>query len=159
MLARRGETPPARGSPAAPPRNSPSPHPPPLQPRADQPEHPPVRHALPHLGEKAIMIYLTEKVADVELRDKDTALDAPGAKPFHRLRGRPLRPEPVRARTEGRLEDGLQHDLRGLLGHPVADHRYAQRPLAAIWLWDVHAPGRRGAITTCAPGRLKLAQP
>jgi len=87
-----------------------------------------------------------------------TAFDETGAKPLHRLRGRPLRPEPVRARKEVRLEHRLQHDLRGLLRHSVANRRYAERPLAAIWLRDIHAPGRRGTVRALAQASLKLSQ-
>jgi len=104
------------------------------------------------------MADLAEEVPDVELRDKLTALDEPGAQPLHRHRRRPPRPEPVRARLEARLEDGFQDDLRGLLGHPVTDHRDTQRPLPALWFRDVHAPGRRWTITTPAQVSLQLAQ-
>ena len=129
-----------------------------LQPQADQPEHPPVAHPPANFGEQPTVIDLAEEVADVELRDKHLARDETGAQPLHRLRGRPPRPEPVRARRKVRFENWFQHDLRGLLGHPVADHRDAQRPLAAIWLRDVHAPGRRGTVPARAEILLKLAQ-
>jgi hypothetical protein len=65
------------------------------------------------------MADLAEEVADIKLRDELAALDETGTKPLHRLRGRPPRPEPVRARQEIRLEDRLQHDLGRLLGHPI----------------------------------------
>ena len=96
-----------------------------LKPQADQLEHPPVRHPLPDLREQPVMADLAEEVADIELRDELAARDEAGTQPFHRLRGGPLRPEPVRARQEIRLEHGLQHDLGRLLGHPVAHGRNA----------------------------------
>jgi hypothetical protein len=129
-----------------------------LQPQANQLEHPPVAHPPAHCGEKAIMIDLAEEVADVELGRELAALDEAHPEALHRLRGRPLRPEPVRARAEVRLEDGLQHDPGGLLGYPVADRGDAQRPLPALWFRDVYAPGRRGTIHTCAQVSLELTQ-
>src|SRR6202034_1388111 len=109
-------------------------------------------------GQQPFMADLAGEVPDVELHDKAAALDEPGAKPLHRHRRRPPRPGPERARKEPRLEDGLQHDLRGLLRHPVADRRYAQRPLAPVWLRDVHAPGGRGTVRALAQVMLKLSQ-
>jgi site-specific DNA recombinase len=96
-----------------------------LEPQADQLEHPPVRHPLPHLRQQPVMADLAEEVADIELRGKLAPRDEAGPKPLHRLRGRPLRPEPIRARREIRLEDRFQHDLGRLLGHPVAHGRNA----------------------------------
>ncbi len=62
-------------------------HHPCLQPQADQLQHPPVRHPLPHLSQQPIVIDLAEEVADIELRDELATRDEPGAQPFHRLRG------------------------------------------------------------------------
>jgi len=104
------------------------------------------------------MADLAEEVPDVELRDKATPRDEPGAEPFHRLRGAPPRPEPERARKEARLEHRLQHDPRRLLRHPAADRRNAGRPPPAIWLRDVHAPGRRGTARALAQASLKPSQ-
>jgi hypothetical protein len=87
-----------------------------------------------------------KEVPDVGLHDPHPAPDEPGAESFFRLGRRPLRPEPVRGVTEVGLEDRFEHDLRRLLHHPVADRRNAQRPLAAVGLRDLHAPGWRGAI-------------
>jgi len=129
-----------------------------LQPQADQFQHPPVRHPFPHLGEQPLMADLAEEVPDIELRDKLAPRDEPGTEPFHRLRGRPLRPEPVRARQEIRLEEGFQHDLGRLPGHPVTHRRNAERPLAAIGLRDVHAPGRRGTVLTCTQISLEFPE-
>jgi site-specific DNA recombinase len=96
-----------------------------LEPPADQLDHPPIRHPPAHLGKETLMIDLAEEVADIELRRELAALDEADPEPFHRLRGRPLRPEPIRARQEIRLEDGFQHQLGRLLGHPVAHGRNA----------------------------------
>jgi hypothetical protein len=104
------------------------------------------------------MADLAEEVPDIELRDKLAPRDEPGTEPFHRLRGRPLRPEPVRARQEIRLEEGFQHDLGRLPGHPVTHRRNAERPLAAIGLRDVHAPGRRGTVLTCTQISLEFPE-
>jgi hypothetical protein len=104
------------------------------------------------------MADLAEEVPDVELRREVAALDERDAKPLHRLRGAPPRPEPERARHEVRLEYRFQHELRRLLGHPVTDGRNAERPLAAVWLRDVHAPGGRGTVRALAQVSLKLAE-
>ncbi len=141
---------PALRSPGDRPLKAPVHHHPCLQPQADQLQHPPVRHPAPHLGEQPLMADLAEEVPDVELHDKVAARDEPGSQPLHRLHSRPLRPEPERARQEIRLEHRLQHYLRRLLGHPVADRRDTERPLAAIWLRDVHAPGGRGTVRALA---------
>ena len=157
-LLRWGRDDPALRSPGDRPLKAPVRHHPCLQPQADQLQHPPVRHPFPHLGQQPVMADLAEEVPDVELRDKLAARDEPGSQPFHRLRGGPLRPEPERARKEIRLEHRLQHQLRRLLGHPVTDRRNAQRPLAAIWLRDVHAPGGRGTVRALAQVSLKLSE-
>ncbi len=54
-----------------------------------------------------------------------------------RVLGSPLRPEPVRARLEVRLEDGFQHQLQRGLDDPVRDARYAQ-------LAELSRPSRLG---------------
>ena len=69
------------------------------------------------------MADLAEEVTDVKLHDNLASGDEPGSQPFHRLHSRPLRPEPERARQEIRLENRLQHQLRRLLRHPVANRR------------------------------------
>ena len=63
--------------------------------------------------------------------------------PFHRHRRRPLRPKPIRARHEVRLENRFQHELGRLLGHPVAHRGNPQRPLTALWFRDLHPTRRR----------------
>ena len=158
LLLRWGRGDPALGSPGDRPLKAPFHHHPCLQPQADQLQHPPVRHPPPHLGQQPLMADLAEEVPDAGLRDKAVPGDEPGSQPLLRLHGRPPRPEPVRARKEVRLEHRLQHDLRGLLRHPVADRRDAQRPLTAVWLRDVHAPGGRGTVRALAQGSLKLSQ-
>jgi DNA invertase Pin-like site-specific DNA recombinase len=127
-----------------------------LQPQPDQPEHPPVRHPPPHQLDQPHMVDLVEEVADVKLRDKGVALDEALANTLHRLRGRPLRAEPIRDRREVGLEDGFQHEFGRLLGHSVADCGDSQRPLTAIWFRDLHPTHRRRAVGTRAkvPGKL-----
>ena len=61
---------------------------------------------------------------------------------LHRLVGTPLRPEPVRAVPKVRLEDRLQHHLRGGLDHPIPHRRDPQRPLLPVCLRDEHPPHR-----------------
>ena len=129
-----------------------------LKPQADQLQHPPVRHPPGHLSEQPVVADLAEEVPDVELRDKLAPADEAGTEPLHRLHSRPLRPEPVRARREVRLEEGFQHDLGRLLGHPVTNRRNAERPLAAIGFRDVHAPGRRGTVRACAQVLLEFGK-
>src|SRR5262249_43550027 len=57
------------------------------------------------------MVDLAEEVTDIKLRNMSDTLDEPDPKPFHRLRRRPLRPKPIRTRSEVRFENGFQHDL------------------------------------------------
>jgi len=120
-----------------------------LEPQANQFEYPPVRHPPAHLGQKTIVIDLAEEVADVELRHELAAPDEAHPEALHRLRGRPARPEPIRARQEIRLEDGFQHEPGRLLGHPVTDGGDTQRPRATVWFGDVHTPGWRRTVTAC----------
>ena len=157
-LLRWGRVHPALRSPGDRPLELPLHHHTRLQPQADQLQHPPVRHPPGHLSEQPVVADLAEEVTDVELRDKLAPADEAGTEPLHRLRGRPLRPEPVRARREVRLEEGFQHDLGRLLGHPVTNRRNAERPLAAIGFRDVHAPGRRGTIRACAQVSLEFGK-
>ena len=157
-LLRWGRDDPALRSPGDRPLKTPVRHHARLQPQADQLQHPPVRHPPLHLGQQPLMADLAEEVPDVELRDKLAPGDEPGSQPLHRLRRRPLRPEPERARKEIRLEHRLQHQLRRLLRHPVADRRDTERPLAPVWLRDVHAPGGRGTVRALAQVALKLSQ-
>jgi DNA invertase Pin-like site-specific DNA recombinase len=124
-----------------------------LQPQPQQFEHPSVRDPTTHLGEQPVVVDLAEEVGDIKLHHKRVALDEAGTQPLHRLCGRPLRPKPIRARHEIRLEDRFQHQLGRRLGHPVSHRGYPQRPLTASWFRDLHAPGRRGAIST----RLEVA--
>ena len=93
-----------------------------LQPQPQQFEHPSVRDPTTHLGEQPVVVDLAEEIGDIKLHHKRVALDEAGTQPLHRLCGRPLRPKPIRARHEIRLEDRFQHQLGRRLGHPVA-HR------------------------------------
>jgi hypothetical protein len=128
------------------------------QPQADQLQHPSIRHPPPHLGQQPFMADLAEEVPDIELRDKAAPRDEPRSEALHRHHSRPPRPEPERARKEVRLENGLKHDLRGLLRHPVANRRNAQQPLAPVRLRDVHAPGWRGTVRALAQVAPELSQ-
>ena len=149
-LLRWGRDHPALRRPGDRPLELPVHHYPCLQPQADQLQHPPVRHPAGHPGQQPVMADLAEEVPDIKLRRELVTLDEPGTKPFHRLRSRPPRPEPVRARHEVRLEDGLQHQLGRLPGHPVAHGGDVGRPRAALRFRDVHAPGWRGTVPACA---------
>ena len=51
-----------------------------------------------------------------------------------------VRAEPVRARLEVRLEDGLQHQLERGLDHPVGHGRYPELAELAAFLRDHHLP-------------------
>jgi site-specific DNA recombinase len=157
-LLRWGRDDPALRSPGDCPLKAPCRHHTRLQPLADQLQHPPVRHPPLQLREQPLMADLAEEVPDVELHDKAAARDEPGSQPFHRLRRRPPGPETERARKEVRLEHRLQHDLRRLLRHPVAHRRDAKRPLAAIWLRDVHAPGGRRTVRALAQVSLEFRE-
>jgi hypothetical protein len=43
-----------------------------------------------------------------------------------------------------------------LLSHTITDPGYPQRTLATMWFRDVHTPGRRGTIHTCAEVTLEF---
>ena len=53
-----------------------------------------------------------------------------------------VRAEPVRARLEVRLEDGLEHQLEGALDHPVSHGRDPEPAELAALLRDHHLPHR-----------------
>src|SRR5450830_396659 len=53
--------------------------------------------------------------------------------------GTPLRSEPVLAVPEIRLEDRLQHHLRGGLDYPIPHRRDPQRSLPSVCLRNVHS--------------------
>jgi len=54
--------------------------------------------------------------------------------------------KPVRAVLEVRLENRFDHDLTGLLHHPVTNRRNAQRSLSAIRLGDIHPQHRLWSV-------------
>ena len=54
----------------------------------------------------------------------------------------PIRPKPVRARKEVRLEYGFEHQFDRCLYHPVGDGGDTQRPQLAAGLGDHHPPYR-----------------
>ncbi len=56
------------------------------------------------------------------------------------------------------LEDRFDHDLGRRLHHPVADGGDAQWPHTAMRFGDVHTPGGRGTIRTCAEILLQFSQ-
>jgi hypothetical protein len=102
------------------------------------------------------MVDLAEEVDDVELHHEHAAPDEARTEPLHRLRRRPLGTEPERDRQKVSLVDGFQHQLGGLPSHTITDPGYPQRTLATLWFRDIHTPGRRGTITTCAEITLKF---
>src|SRR5947209_5299314 len=92
------------------------------------------------------MADLVEEVPDVELHDEHEALREAHTNALHRLRRRPLRPEPERTRQEIRLEHRFQHQLRRLLDHAITNRRDTQRPDTA-WFRDLPTPHRRRTIS------------
>src|SRR4051794_15196647 len=66
----------------------------------------------------------------------------------HRVVSAPIRPEPVTAREEIRLEDRLQHQLQGSLHHPVGDRSDPQAALLAARFRDHPLPQRQRSETT-----------
>jgi DNA invertase Pin-like site-specific DNA recombinase len=62
-----------------------------------------------------------------------------------RVLGSPVRAEPVRARREVRLEDGLQNQLERRLHDPVGDSGDAKTAQLPAGLGDHHPPHRRGS--------------
>src|SRR5258705_2384189 len=99
---------------------------------------------------------LAEEIGDIKFHHKCVTRDEPGTQPLHRRCGRPLRPKPIRARHEVRLEDRFQHDLGRRLGHPVPNRGNPQRPLTTSWFRDLHPTRRRRTVHTPAKVRTQL---
>ena len=80
-------------------------------------------------AEQPLMIDRREVVPDVGLKHELVPVDERATQHLLRLRGRPTRPKPKRDRQEVGLEDGFEHDARGLLSKP--DHERSGSPAAA----------------------------
>ena len=94
-----------------------------LQPLTDQLEHPPVRHPLFEHRQQPLVIDAAEEISGCRPPRPSSPGDEAHTEPLDRLGRRPSRPEPVRGIAEVGLEDRLEHELRRLLHHPVADRR------------------------------------
>jgi len=77
-----------------------------------------------------------------------------------RVLGTPPGPEPIRARLEVRLEDGLQHQLERRLHDPVRDARYAELAELAgpAGLGDLAFPHRQGPERAVLEGGPQVVQ-
>ena len=133
-------------------------HPGPQQ-RADQGQDGPVADAFLDRLHQLVMRNRRKAVGDVGFHHPAAA--PPGLIDEH-LQGivrRAPRAEPETARQEIRLEDRLEHDLRGSLHDPVADSRNRQRPLLVrTRLGDEHPPGRQRPVPPLPQFRGQLAE-
>ena len=90
---------------------------------------------------------LPETVRDVRLCDPPPAVPRLINENLERVVLRSPGPKPKRARQKVRLEDRLNHDLRGSLDDTVADSGNRQRPpLTAARLRDEHPAGRPRSV-------------
>jgi len=98
--------------------------------------------------EKALMMDSIEELGQIEIHNRPVA----GFKMLLCLgdgRVRPaLRPEPVTAGVEGRLEHRLQNLEHGLLHDPIDHIGDAQTPLPASGLWNEHPTDVAGPIAS-----------
>ena len=102
---------------------------------------------------------LSETVRDVRLSDPPPAVPRLINEHLQRVMLRSPGPEPKRARREVRLEDRLNHRLRGSLDDPVANPRDRQRPpLTAARLRDEHPAGRPRSVAAVLQIRRQLVK-
>src|SRR5262249_56035570 len=95
----------------------------------DQLQHFPVTDPLPKTFENKISIEPVEEGFDVGVYHPRPACSHRLAHSPHGLMRAALGPEPIRARQEISLEDRLEHDLDGLLDHPIPHAGDTQRAL------------------------------
>jgi hypothetical protein len=133
-------------------------HHPCLEPLADQLDHPSVRDPLSDHRQQPVVVDLPEIVPNVGFENEGMPGDERPAEHLLRVRRRPTRPKPERDRQEVGLENGLKHDPRGLLNHPVLHGRDAQRPNTTLRLRDRDPPDRQRAIATLTKLDLDFAQ-
>src|SRR5205809_146741 len=131
-----------------------------LQPPPDQAQNPRVADPPPHGGDHALVgqrvkARLQIGVDDFAIPPRDPRLNLSNG-----LAGPSLRTKPVRALTEIRLQDGLNHQLHRRLDDPIPHRRYAKTSLLP-WLprlRDVHPPDRLRAIPLLAELRFELVE-
>ena len=98
-------------------------HDPGFEERLDQREHPLVRDPRPETVHQGDMPDFIEAGPDVGLQHPGVSLGGEQLDLGDRIVRTAARAEPVRARLEVRLEDGLEHELEGSLDYPVANGR------------------------------------
>ena len=89
-----------------------------------QRQHALVLDPCPHPVRDGRVRDVVEGRLDVRVQHPPVTLGAEVVDLGDRVLGAPLRPEPVRARLEVRLEDRLQHQRQRSLDDPVRDARY-----------------------------------
>ena len=120
------------------------------EPLPQQFEHATIRDPLRHELQQLLVVERPEVVTDIRVEHVVPTLAAPQSQGLQCVGGAALRPEAVRARSEVRLEDRLQHQSRCRLYHAISNRRNAQWPLLPIGLRDVPTPHRRGPVPACA---------
>jgi Recombinase/Resolvase, N terminal domain/Recombinase zinc beta ribbon domain len=133
-------------------------HPGPQQ-RADQGQDGPVADAFPDGLHQPVMRNRRKTAGDVGFHDPAAAPPGLINEYLQGIVRRAPRAEPETARQEVRLEDRLEHDLRGSLHDPVADSRNRQRPLlGSARLRDVNPPGRQRPVPSLPQLRGQLTE-
>jgi site-specific DNA recombinase len=117
-------------------------HDPGFEERPDQRAHPLVRDPFPETAHQRGVVDLVETRPDVGLQHPFIPVGAVELDLGDRVLRAAVRAEPVRARLEIRLEDGLEHQLQGRLDHPVGHGRYPESAELAALLRDHHLPHR-----------------
>jgi len=99
-----------------------------------------------------------EEVPDVGLEDEVAAFDEANPEPLQGVGGRPSGSEPERAGQEVGLENGLEDDLRRLLGHPVHHGGDAQRACRPVGLRNLHPAHCLRAVDACTEAFLEFCE-
>ena len=117
-------------------------HDPGLEERLDQRAHPLVRDPRPEPVHDGDMPDFVEACPDVGLQHPLIPVGGVELDLGDRVVRAAVRAEPVRARLEVRLEDGLEHQLEGGLDHPVGHGVNPELAELAAFLRDHHLPHR-----------------
>jgi len=89
------------------------------------------------------VVDVVEESANINLNHPVMSGVDPLAHRLHRLLRRALRPEPERARLEGRLDDRLQHQTSCGLHHSITNPGYPKWPPAlAVSFEEIDPPDR-----------------
>jgi hypothetical protein len=129
-----------------------------VEPLPQQLQHPPIRDALGEQAHQLRLVDAPEVVADVGVEHMVAAACPVHAQHLQCLRRAPLRPEAVGRGPKARLENRLQHQLRGHLRYAVSDGGNAERPLPPVSLGNVAPQDRLRTIPAVAQRGAQVVQ-